>query len=527
MKMRNYALTLSALLLFLTGFSQGQMIDSEIKEVTVFLDGAQINRHAKIQLKKGVNEIVFQNLSQYLNANSIQLKSQNDFTIVSVNSKTNFIKKTVEGPEVEATKKKWDKLQAEMEVILNEIQLLSTKKSMILTNKTVASKNAVFSIDGLYDLSDYYATELLDLEYDLLDAQNRKKELENKINVLALEYNKLKNKLGQPTSEVSVKIASDFAQTVDVVLSFMVINAGWEPFYDVRTNNITGPVNLTYKGNIFQTTGYDWNNVQLTLSTGNPTISGTKPDFKVWKVWYSEYDNRPKGGKIMAKNEAAASFDEDSYVNDKSTTVVKESGVNTEFIIALPYTILSDGRDLAVEVKKHNLPATYKYVSIPRIDESAFLLAQITGWDDLYLLSGQANIYYEGTYVGNSYIDASITADTLEISLGRDNGIVVERDRVNELSEIKTSGGTKKISRGMQVSVRNTKNTTVTLVLTEGIPVSTDKELEIELTKNGEGKLLEDENALQWILILGPGETKKVQYQFTAKFPKEKIIYNF
>ncbi len=525
--MKKYFLSLGLSFLFFASYSQ-IMVGSEIKEVTVFLNGAQINREAKIQLKKGINEIVFENLSQYLNANSIQLKSQDNFTIVSVNSKTNFIKRTVEGPEVEETKKKWDKLQSEMELVLNEIQLLSTKKSMILTNKTVGSKNALFDIDALYDLSDYYASELLDLEYELLKAQDKKKDLQNKINILALEYNKLKNKLGQPTSEVSVKIASDFPQTVNAILSYMVRSAGWEPFYDVRTDNITGPVNLTYKGNIFQTTGYDWNNVKLTLSTGNPTVSGTRPDFKVWKVWYSEYDN--SRGKGVAAAYDSGNADKSSYSraeDEKSRTIVKEAGVNTEFIIDLPYTILSDGRDLAVEVKKHNLPASYKYVSIPRLDESAFLLAQITGWDDLYLLSGQANIYYEGTYVGNSYIDASVTTDTLEISLGRDNGIVVERERVNELSEIKTSGGNKKISRGMQVSIRNTKNTTITLVLTEGIPVSTNKELEIELTKDGGAKLLEDENALQWILILGPGETKKVQYQFTAKFPKEKIIYNF
>src|SRR5690606_14937029 len=115
-----------------------------------------------------------------------------------------------------------------------------------------------------------------------------------------------------------------------------------------------------------------------------------------------------------------------------------------EFKISLPYTIPSDGKKLSVEIQKYSLPVQYQYSSIPRMDQDAFLIARVSGWDEYYLLSGSANIYYQGTFVGSSYINTQTTQDTLIISLGRDNNIVVNRERVRDFGGTSFIGSNRK-----------------------------------------------------------------------------------
>jgi len=134
---------------------------------------------------------------------------------------------------------------------------------------------------------------------------------------------------------------------------------------------------------------------------------------------------------ILVKNEESSM---NQYVS------VDNAGINTSFDIDLPYTIPSDGQQHLVAVKKFGLPATYSYYAVPKLDKDAFLQAHITNWEELNLLPGQTNIFYEGTYVGQGNIDVRNVKDTMDISLGRDKKIVVKRDRDTKLRSVKQLG---------------------------------------------------------------------------------------
>lgn len=106
---------------------------------------------------------------------------------------------------------------------------------------------------------------------------------------------------------------------------------------------------------------------------------------------------------------------------------IKENQTSVQFMLDKPYTIPSDNKNYAVDIEKYEIPVHFQYSSIPKLDASAFLLAQITGWEKLNLLSGNVNIYFEGSFIGNSKLDVEKTNDTLDISMGRDNSIMIDR----------------------------------------------------------------------------------------------------
>ena len=288
--------------------------------------------------------------------------------------------------------------------------------------------------------------------------------------------------------------------------------------------------------------------MNITLSTGNPTVSNSQPNLKPWYLYY--YTNQRKKsykGKGLANQQVQQSANYDSdylyeaeeaadeapmlYYAESSRssadfTTVKESTVNTEFKIDLPYSITSDGQANTVEIVKHDLPVDYKYYAVPKLDNDAFLLARISGWGEYNLLPGDVNVYFEGTSVGTSYLNTETTEDTLDISMGRDNSIIIKREKIKDFCKNTSFGTNKKSLRGYEISVRNNKSNAIQLNLVDQIPLTKTKEIEITLDEKNGAEHNEDSGELQWDLDIPSGETKKVIYKYTVKYPKNKSIGN-
>jgi uncharacterized protein (TIGR02231 family) len=172
------------------------------------------------------------------------------------------------------------------------------------------------------------------------------------------------------------------------------------------------------------------------------------------------------------------------------------------------------------------LPALFEHFAVPKMDRATFLLARITGWEKLSLLRGTANLYFEGGYVGKSIIDPRVTSDTLDLSLGRDNGIQVTREMVKDFTSSKLIGTNYKKSFGYDIKLRNIKSEPVTIIVEDQIPLSTIKEIEVEVEEISSGNYNAETGKVFWKLTLQPSETQKVRLIFTVKQPKEKVISN-
>jgi uncharacterized protein (TIGR02231 family) len=207
-------------------------------------------------------------------------------------------------------------------------------------------------------------------------------------------------------------------------------------------------------------------------------------------------------------------------------TTLNEGQLNTNFEIDLPYDIESDGQLHSVTIKDEEIACTLKNYAVPRADKEAYLLAEVVDWQNLDLLPGDANIIMDDTYIGKSVIDPNTTADTLNLSLGKDKRLAVKRSLVKELSSLKTSGGNNRQNFTYEVIVKNNKLTDVNLLLKDQYPLSTIKEVEVKLEDGDEAMVNGETGVLIWKINLKPGESKKVRFSYSVKYPKDKKIIN-
>lgn len=319
----------------------------------------------------------------------------------------------------------------------------------------------------------------------------------------------------------------------------MVANAGWVPVYDLRAKDTKSPVQLSYKANVFQNSGEEWKNVNLKLSTANPNLGGLKPELSSWllSLYYpvapsSRRAQYATGAVHRAapmpeaemKLEELAYSDEEAMKSVADYTTSIQTALNTEFAIQLPYTIGSANKPTLVDIRNHELKADYQYAVAPKLDADAFLMARATGWEEFNLLPGEANIFFEGTFVAKTFIDPNNVKDTLAISLGRDKRVVVKREKLKDFTSKKFIGTNQRESYAYEISVRNTKTEAIKITIEDQVPVSQDSQIEVTVLDVAGAKHNKNTGKLTWELDVAPSETKKVAFKFEVKYPKDRLI---
>lgn len=201
-------------------------------------------------------------------------------------------------------------------------------------------------------------------------------------------------------------------------------------------------------------------------------------------------------------------------------TVQLENQTTVEFRIDMPYTIKSDSKSYSVDMTNYEVPASYEYYCVPKIDKAAFLLAYVTGWEQYNLLEGEANIFFEETYIGKTILDVRFIQDTLTLSLGRDKSVDVNREKIKDLTSKKFIGTKKEETRAWRISARNNKSQAIRLILLDQVPVSTLEEIEVDVKELSRGNRNEETGEIKWILELDPKENQELILKYAVKYPK-------
>lgn len=208
----------------------------------------------------------------------------------------------------------------------------------------------------------------------------------------------------------------------------------------------------------------------------------------------------------------------DDYVS------VTDNELNVTFDIDLPYDVPTNGKEQTATLKEYSIKSLYKYYAVPKLDKDAYLLAEVPDWENLNLLPGDANIIFEGTYVGKSFIDPASTLDTLSLTLGRDKRVVIKKEKLMDYSSTKFLGSNKVQKFTYELTVKNNKKDTVRMMLKDQYPLTTNKEIEVELLEDGNASVNSETGVLTWKLELAPGEVRKVRFSYSVKYPKDKLL---
>jgi hypothetical protein len=672
-------------------------VKSKITDVTVFTEGAQVTRQASEKFIKGKHILIFEKLPQELVPQSIQVNNIDNCKILSVKHFLSNSSEKVNKAAEKVIQDKIDKQDFRIKEINAKLGVFAIEQKLLLDNSYLARKNEGSAISEIKEAADYYRLRLTEIKNEELLLSEEYDSIKKKMQELYIQMNELLVNKTTTYSKIYIAVECEKELPAEITFSYFVNSAGWESVYDFRVDDISKPLNIVYNANIYQSSGEDWNNVNVKLSTTNPTLTGEKPELNTWYVERrSVYESNQKesrqlkdgvsairgkvidndngdplpfvnviiekdgvqiGGsvtdldgnflikpitpgtynlnatfvgynkanitgiplraglmefidvklqsnsnkleavtitkynvpliekdrtfsgatvtseeimKMPNRNSTGIStsvggvfsrdgevgylrgqrsdgnltymdgvrvrgsgnynnynyrssgktkVENDFQVKDIIANTLRTNITNLEYTIEIPYSIPSDGADYSIKIKEVKTPVQYIYYAVPKLDNEVFLTAEVLDWNQLNLLSGKSSIYFQGTYTGESYIDASQTNDTLHISLGRDNNILVLRES-NKTKEKRLIGNSIKETVGWDYTIKNNRNVPVKVVVEDQYPITERKSIEIELTESANAKVDPKTGKLVWEIELNPGEKKTFTCIYTVKYPR-------
>ena len=521
---------------FVIAQGEKSITQTAITGVTVFLNGAVVNRSAVATIEAGITKLTINNLSPYINPNSINVTGTGEVTLLSVQHQQNYLQEGKPSSEMKTLQDTLNDLNEKMQALQNAKYVYDQTEQMLLANKQLGGKEGV-SPDDLDNFVDVFSERLSKVK----ELQSVEMKKINKLNIEIIRISKqmalINSGNNKVTGTIILLVGSKTKQPVTFDFSYKVDNAGWSPLYDIRTNDFNAPLTLTYKANVRQSTGEEWNNVKIRLATGNPTENGNIPQLN---PQYIDFLNTPPPAvtaRDISKDASGYQMEQKStQLNEvviasvpqtrkwtSSTVTQNENQLSTDFDIAVPYTISSDGKEQLVEIASNALSANYNYTTIPKLDAAVFLTAYINNWEDLNLLSGNAAVYFQNAFVGNSYINTD-TEDSLLFSLGRDKRIIVNREKLKELSSKQFLGSAITKTYTYEIALKNTRKEGVAVIVEDQLPLAQNAGIDVKLIESDGAVADQISGKLTWTINIAAGETVKKKFSFSVRYPKGKVI---
>ena len=536
-------------------------VKSTLHSVTVYTQGAQLQHKANYTIKAGLSEVIVEGISPQIAAGTIQVKATGAVVILDSKYEYYYPQPQLElvardlPPKIKSAIRVLEDsimlVNFELRDINDEIEVLVAARKIIISNGAVKGQGKVNdSIQLLKATVDYYTTKVSELnkKNSSLDRKKVKKtdilaDLNIRLDDLqnyASQNNQTPEKKGVP--RIIITFMAKDAASGRIDLSYLASNAGWTPLYDIRSEAATGKISLTYKAQVRQLTGLDWDDIKLSISTNNPYANKTKPELSPWYIDYQEFRKKLED-KAKLRSDA---FDDAPSVNstalnmgfmystnstvevnalgaEQFTTIVQQL-ISAEFKIDLNYSIASNNQVRMVLIKQSELNTSFRYYAVPKLDPGVYLVAQMTKLDELQLVPAKANIFFDGTYIGETYLDPTTMDDTLNLSLGKDPNIVVKRTLLKNQSKERIIQDKKERSFAYNIEVRNLKSSEIELFIQDQIPLTTNPDITIEKSNLGKGKIDEKTGLIEWQLKLKAKENQSFDYDFKVRHAKDKTV---
>lgn len=535
-----------------------QKIEAPIASVVVYLSGVELIHQKTVALQPGRNELHFVGLTSKLIPKSIQFTATGDVALLAISNRIDYLfgqKKN--DVRLKQLNDSLDMLNDAVAVTRGMIEAYEKEKTMLDANRSIGGNEKGVASAELKLNADFYFLRTVEINTELVKMRRKEANQLEIITRLSWQTNEANARTNPPMGEIIVLVNVTSAVKFDskTELHYVASDAGWAPSYDLIAEDVGKNIDLKYRAKVFNNTNVDWKDVKMKLSTSDPMKSAAAPTLSKWALSFdngysgANYNNYQQMAYDGAPNQTlesqnlansapapATQYDKNStfnWENDiKQETAkptvqynqIQVSELSAEFEIKTPYDILADGKPYIVDVTSYNLPATFQYSCVPKMEKEAFLLARITGWEDLELVEGQANVYFGGTYVGQSYIYTRSVDDTLDLSFGRDQKLVVTRTKLKEFNNEKSSATTKKETYSFEINVKNTRKFPVVVKLEDQIPVSQDAEIIVEASEISKGDLDPATGIITWNMTIPPGETQKVILTYSVKYPKSKSV---
>lgn len=542
-----------------------QDIKSTIDEVKLFLTAGQLTHDQEIKLKKGRNKLVFKGISVYADPSSIQFNAGSNVRLISVSTEMDFAAAEEVNPRITDLKDSLDAVNDKIQFHQDEIAAYRAEEGILNTNRDLGGESKNLTVEEIQAAADFYHKRTLEIKRALSRLQKENRALGIDAENIRYQLVELNYDENQRSNQVIVLLDVAEEKSYDTELKYLVTDCGWAASYDLSAEDIDQQVNLIYKAQVYNNTGTAWEDVKLTLSTADPRLSAAFPELKPWYLTYQSYARYKKGRmeyympqsmdkdyRQMANSDlnlANQRVYDNYYLGDemeqrnmlednsfklqqkldpqRGQVEIKQiqiSELSTEFDIEERFSCPSDAKPYTVNVRDYHLDATFSHITIPKLDRSAFLLAHITGWQELDLMPGPTNVYFGGQYVGVSEIDTRNVSDTLSLSFGRDEKVTVLRKLKNEMTSKSVIGNTRKESYLYEIAVRNNRTTPINIEVYDQIPISQNSDINVIVDELSNGTHDEETGEVVWKINASPSETISKVIGYTVKYPKNARV---
>ena len=512
------------------------LVNSKTERVTVFRQGAAISRIGHVGLIAGRNIVHFVGLSALLDPNTIQVVSSKSVKMLSINRIISPLDDALKPEHIIALESKKRSLEDSISMKNLSLSVLKDEEALLIDNRKLSDRSTN-RLEDLKSLSKYYTERLSLIRHDvflvnkaLLPLQKRKEKIDRELNEY---YRSIK---GKTTSTIVLVLEADVATSIDLEVQYVVDAASWSTSYDVHVSDITAPLSLTNKGNILNRTQETWSEVELVLSTGNPRRSTLIPSLSPWWLSYSQpvayrYSNKDLAADQI--NVRGSRADGSEYYIDgvrTQTRMAPPSSTTEENLTTLEYfledkmSIPADGQPHVVVLSESQLDAHYKYTCVPKRAPYAFLTAGVPQWEELNLHRGVANLFLNHAFVGKTLIDPTTLTDTMNISLGADIGVSVEREKTKDFVDDVLLSTKKTRHLSYTITLKNYKSAPIEVTLIDQLPLSTDDDIEVEITQLDGASHDKETGEIHWSLSLAPAETNVKSFGFSVKYHKKRSL---
>ncbi len=545
--MRRLSSLTIALLLAIVSVGNSAEVSSTITEVTVFADRAEVHRVARHAIDAGENVLTFSDLPNEIDPNSIQVNGGGAAVLQDIRFERRHA--------TEAANEKVRKLDKELERLTDSGQVLDgtirRARSEITFVQNIAdgltrnsSKETPIELDPAKwaQMVTFYRDKLDTLDRQVRAAEVNKRELQAEIDRIRRERDEIGRGAGKVNNDVDVTVMTSKPTNITLELSYVVLGPSWTPLYDIRVSSGTKQMSITYKAQVRQATSEQWRNVKLKLSTASPQRGGRHPELHPWRLSFRSPSYSFARDEASRKMVAAPRqmmnvmpMEEDAELAAEpppspmpvATAQVQTASTSVVFVPEAKSTIANDNQPTTVTVTVMNLPATFRYSTVPKHSPYAYLKAKAKNETEYPLLAGRANVFFDNAFVTSSDLDLVAPGEEFWTFLGIDEGIAVGYRLIRRFEE--DAGRKRKVTYEYLTTLKNNKKTEEELVMWDQVPVSSAEDIEVELSKpairDDIPTIKRDENGfIEWLFHLEPGREVTVPFCFSVRFPRDRKV---
>lgn len=520
----------------LYGQASPQQLPSTIQAVTVYSDRALITRHAEVELGAGEHELVFENLPAQLDNDSLQVAASATVaatildvtsTQVSLNNSANERLQKLD-QQLTDLKDQWATLKDQQKVITNQLEFIH---NMQTSSTQISDKTKRPTADQLQQILDLSTSSMQALLTEQRQLDYQKQEIREKLRLLNQQRGPIQRERNLKVKHVTVKVQMVKAGNLKLNLNYLTYGASWSPFYDVRLNSQQQQLNLSYKANVMQQTGEDWQQVKLFLSTAHPALGGNAPKLPNWKL---TLDNKKEETdlsitesqkshykSVMAPARMLARTLENNFQPATIQAVtINTNAISSTFKISQPISLISGTNQQQVTIATiDHLKADLLYKIVPRLRPTAYLQANMINNTEYPLLAGNLTIFMDDNFIAKSQLKTTMPHEPFTLDLGADEGIAVTFKQLKSFTE-KTgfTNNNERITYQYEITAKNNKNYPVTIQVNDHIPVSQSDKIKVKLLTPTDIEP-DKQGKLTWQSTLNPAQKQLIPLSFSVEYP--------